>query len=1113
MSNGKKDAKAVVLPSVASLAPFEAGNAVHRDIDAGERLARAPPLEEYTRNIPVDSISGAGTFSHAGRTMHDHAAASRLRAVAHKPPYMSATSLASADVVISPRDGRSVSGSANINNNNNNVQNNLKIRRNEQAKITEARPPQRIASSSAGDYSWFDDNLFQLRPEEDTSTFRLHSRAGTGRGRHWNNNEQSTRAVRRGRSGGSTGSYVRPGRTLRLGAATAVGGANAQVGPIDVASIKTNYEGPERVREKNIQRHRARRAERAMQKRVEAEANTARQSEEMANQISKESDSPATGDGDFLSEITTSFTQDDEEARSTFTWTSRDTKRDSELSGRTSSLVTELLSPRSSEMVATQDGGALTSGNQHSDNIRSKLLQPSGRRGQRSPRLSGVSTAASVAVASKSISSGGDDWSEGERILATLKTGEDAISFFAKEGNRTAVKFVYLVKSDSGDDFRPYDLDVIPSAQVSALIASSSGSSGASSSKIGTSALTSLARASQMHYVMTEKGLTRMTRDPITGTILPSEVIPISTWMRESSVFNVVSNMRFFRTYLPRKAFSAWRRAVRLKVYQAQRERLARRLFLARPTFCKPLVEIVGPELYSATQVEVQDFKSPKAFEMAVFAEKQAAATTTASKKFESCMSLITKSLLSVCRSCKLRRQHFAQLRERDDDFDTKERNRHKSIVVLKEEKAERDQNERQAHTDFMSLGDLVRFVDYMCVDALVTVAVEEQSRLEAELRQPRIKQGLWETTVKFARKEDLRAEKEEKEGGKDGTVSVDGMGEEGKESYREALISGMLFKPNMESTLDMIVRKNEGVIEMMDQVTRVSHIRRLRTHLRSSQQNANRPIGSKSNSINRYISVSESPQVGQQSMAISSLIRSSPQYIRMCAAIEERIKTDFQKAADYAVQFEAVREIFDFRLDEYDARLAEERRLATARQAEQEAMQAIAARDRNRADGGSDVDSDNLDDEDLIDRDDGNELSMGGMDAVNVDFAIEAAQIRAQMDNCETWSKRIERMRAHGTIGVLYVESRKLKNCLQPITEKLLEHLEGNLNELARERCKIALDGYKKRLAELDDRPPRLADFANFVATTQRIESEKRRAFRETGVSILNLTTCNFII
>ena len=67
--------------------------------------------------------------------------------------------------------------------------------------------------------------------------------------------------------------------------------------------------------------------------------------------------------------------------------------------------------------------------------------------------------------------------------------------------------------------------------------------------------------------------------------------------------------------------------------------------------------------------------------------------------------------------------------------------------------------------------------------------------------------------------------------------------------------------------------------------------------------------------------------------------------------------------------------------------------------------------------------------------------------------------------------------MRAHGTIGVLYVESRKLKNSLQPITEQFFDHLELELNELARERCKIALDEYKRRLSELDNHPVRLAD------------------------------------
>jgi hypothetical protein len=708
-----------------------------------------------------------------------------------------------------------------------------------------------------------------------------------------------------------------------------------------------------------------------------------------------------------------------------------------------------------------------------------------------------------------------------------------------------------------------------------------------------------------------------MTRDPITGSILPSEVIPISTWMRESSVFNVVSNMRFFRTYLPRKAFAAWRRAVRLKVYQAQRERLARRLFLARPTFCRPLVEVVGPELSALNKVEVQDFKSPKAFEMAVFAEKQAASTLAAAKRFESCMSLVTKALLNVCRSCKLRRQHFAQLRERDDDFDTKERNRHKSIVVMKEEKAERDRNERRAQMDFMSLGDLVRLVDYMAVNALVTVALGEQGKLECELRQPRIKQGLWETTVKFASREDMdaeraaggvgrlmagngedeeekkkrlrrrrrrrrRKEKEKKQAalleaaradggeaalaaaaaaveeleledddddaafdedaaqgsGEDDDLGSAGSGSEDEGSDAEdgtTFITGMRFEPNRASTLDMVRHKNEGVIEMMDQVTRVCHVRRLRTHLRSSRRSAvggrggGGAVSSSGGMTDRFSTIQHQfgsggtagttgsllrvSQMGQQNVTVSSLIRSSPYYSDMCLAIDKRIKEDFRKAAEYAVQFEAVREIYDFRIEEYEKGLAEERRAAAQFKAQQEALHQVGQAQGGGGGGGgdsnagSDAESDDLEGGGVggADMDGSSSASGGGMDIANVGFAIEAAHIRSHMDNCETWAKRIERMRAHGTIGVLYVESRKLKNSLQPITKLFLDHLELELNELARERCKIALDEYKRRLAELDDRPPRLAEFADFVATTQRIEAERRRAFRETGVSDLH--------
>ena len=175
-------------------------------------------------------------------------------------------------------------------------------------------------TSSAGDYAWFDDNLFQLRPEDDTSTFRLHSSGGRRRhGRDGGGSGQDSSADASLRAdfsspdahaasvaarttytasyhhattakGHTKGSYVRPGRTLRLGAAVAAGGANAQVGPIDVASLRTTYQGPDRVREKNRQRHRLRRAEKARSALIEAETIAAHrvQEEEAARLAAKD---------------------------------------------------------------------------------------------------------------------------------------------------------------------------------------------------------------------------------------------------------------------------------------------------------------------------------------------------------------------------------------------------------------------------------------------------------------------------------------------------------------------------------------------------------------------------------------------------------------------------------------------------------------------------------------------------------------------------------------------------------------------------------------------------------------------------------------------------------
>ena len=51
--------------------------------------------------------------------------------------------------------------------------------------------------------------------------------------------------------------------------------------------------------------------------------------------------------------------------------------------------------------------------------------------------------------------------------LKKITTGEDAISFFAKNGNTTPVKFLYCNKASNNNKiFRPYDLVVVPEKEI-----------------------------------------------------------------------------------------------------------------------------------------------------------------------------------------------------------------------------------------------------------------------------------------------------------------------------------------------------------------------------------------------------------------------------------------------------------------------------------------------------------------------------------------------------------------------------------------------------------------------------------------------------------------------
>ena len=164
---------------------------------------------------------------------------------------------------------------------------------------------------------------------------------------------------------------------------------------------------------------------------------------------------------------------------------------------------------------------------------------------------------------------------------ARLTNGDEAANFFARNGNHTPVKFVYLNRARTGDEFRPYDLAVVSREQTDPEYFTMSACG-----------VVHVFSAEQKH---------------------PSEFIQLSTWMQQSTYFNVLTSIRFFKHYLAAKIFRLWRANVRYKLYVAQRNKLVKRLFLGKPAFCSTLLEInaLCYELHTSDKTRLTATVSP----------------------------------------------------------------------------------------------------------------------------------------------------------------------------------------------------------------------------------------------------------------------------------------------------------------------------------------------------------------------------------------------------------------------------------------------------------------------------------------------------------------------
>ena len=60
-------------------------------------------------------------------------------------------------------------------------------------------------------------------------------------------------------------------------------------------------------------------------------------------------------------------------------------------------------------------------------------------------------------------------------------------------------------------------------------------------------------------------------RRGVQNEVVPTEVLSLSEWMQQSTMFNVLTSMKFFKHYIVGKVFSLWKGNVRFNMYNRTR--------------------------------------------------------------------------------------------------------------------------------------------------------------------------------------------------------------------------------------------------------------------------------------------------------------------------------------------------------------------------------------------------------------------------------------------------------------------------------------------------------------------------------------------------------------
>ncbi|GLC47993.1 hypothetical protein PLESTB_000047400 [Pleodorina starrii] len=412
-------------------------------------------------------------------------------------------------------------------------------------------------------------------------------------------------------------------------------------------------------------------------------------------------------------------------------------------------------------------------------------------------------------------------------LIPGINTGEDVVEFYGKYGQDSAVKFFYCNRAPEGVRFRPYDLLVVQRQ------------------KIGPE-----------YFTVSATGVMRIKRG------VQAEFTPLSEWVREKTLFDLISAIGFFRNYLTGRCFRRWLKAVRQKNFNKVKSQIEGSLFLAKGTFCPHLMEIFA----AVDEVRSTPFANSSAthlYTLQEYAEMQVNAREHKAKPaLEAIVEKVQKVLERVCREVQKQARLYQQsVRDQAELEDTtgvellQGRNAGcaRPMITIKREKIERAQNFARVMREVTMLGSFIRLADYLFVECVISRAITTTEEVLALLAAPKTSadkqsKGVFMTTIGF-------------------------------------IPEGITFTPDDTAVMEELNNVIEGIIGLAQQAPRLIFMRAF------AQYFDGKPSG----------------------LNPSSVIRSMPLFNDLRNSITSSIQEDFAAARDYVKLFEAYRMVYDF--------------------------------------------------------------------------------------------------------------------------------------------------------------------------------------------------------